>query len=451
MIEVEAEPLIRVGLIDGAPSIRFTLSGRFTTSQGVPIAPGDYSASLSDNGVWLDGPATLRSPSIKLEPADDASRFTLQRVKIGINFHWERTESQTFAGALALKPAAAGLVVVNEAPLESYLVSVVSSEMSAACPVELLRSHAIISRSWLIAQLSRRDGGVTKAQMRNAPDEIIHWYDREGHSDFDVCADDHCQRYQGITKAFSQNAFDAVGDTRGKVLCYGEAVCDARYSKCCGGVTEIFSTAWEDKDLPYLDSVYDGPGELTGYPLPLTSHCNAGRFIDGRPAAYCNSASEELLSRILPGFDQETRNFYRWEVRYSGSELSELLSSRLGIDCGRIRALEPVERGPSGRIFRLRISGEKRSLVIGKELEIRRALSHSHLYSSAFIVRATKRPGADYADVFRLSGAGWGHGVGLCQIGAAVMADQGRSHDEILSHYFRGARIENFYRPGKPV
>jgi peptidoglycan hydrolase-like amidase len=314
--------------------------------------------------------------------------------------------------------------------------------MSARCPGELLKAHAVVARSWLLAQLNAKSmpsqtGPQTSVSSEG---EITRWYDRESHDEFDVCADDHCQRYQGITKAFSEEVFNAIRATRGQVLVFldgtQEKICDARYSKCCGGVTEVYSTAWQNKDAPYLVSIYDGPGRLEGYPMPLSDHCNAAEFINQAPPAFCNTTSADLLSRLLPSFDQETHDFYRWRVRYAGDELSDIVEARLGAGLGRIHKLEPLERGQSGRIKRLRIAGEKRSLIIGKELEIRRALSRSHLYSSAFIVRTIKDPVAGQPKAFDISGAGWGHGVGLCQIGAAVMAEQGYECSEILAHYF---------------
>jgi peptidoglycan hydrolase-like amidase len=275
---------------------------------------------------------------------------------------------------------------------------------------------------------------------------LIRWYGRESHRGFDVCADDHCQRYQGISKAFSRSAFDAVRDTRGKVLVYGGEICDARYSKSCGGMTEVYRAAWEDREVPYLTSVYDVPGsEPSRYRMPLSNEANAEAWITSSPPAYCGMVTPEVLARIVPSFDQETPDSYRWRVEQSQDELSEILRLKLGIDLGRVRALEPLERGESGRIIRLRIVAEKRTLVIGKELEIRRALSRSHLYSSAFVVRATQGHLSDYPARFSLIGAGWGHGVGLCQIGAAAMADRGYSHEEILTHYFKGAELGSLY------
>jgi len=446
---INQEPIIRVGLIEAAVEVKLAASGRFLTDGGDAIQEGDYTASAQNGVVNLQGGSLVTSPSIALAPADfDSCRFTVHGVKIGIDFHWEREESQQFQGTLKLVANGDRLTLINELPLEPYLVSVISSEMSASCPGELLRAHAIVSRSWLLAQLD--NAGQTSALKSNetptTAGEHIRWYDRESHSDFDVCADDHCQRYQGISKAFFQEAFDAVRETRGKALVYNGEICDARYSKSCGGMTEVYSAAWEDKDVPYLTSVYDVPGtEQSAYGMPLTNEANAAAWIDSSPPAYCGVVTRELLARIVPAFDQETQDFYRWRVQYSQEELNEILRARLGVDFGRIRSMTPLQRGESGRIIKLRITGEKRTLVIGKELEIRRSLSHSHLYSSAFVVRPLQGHLSDYPAHFTLIGAGWGHGVGLCQIGAAVMADRGHGHNEILSHYFTGVEISARY------
>jgi peptidoglycan hydrolase-like amidase len=298
--------------------------------------------------------------------------------------------------------------------------------------------------------IERQADEVDRSETANAaqPDEaseIVRWYDRESHKDFDVCADDHCQRYQGISKAFSQSAFNAAEDTRGKALVWGDSVCDARYSKSCGGITEAFRAAWDDINVPYLKSVYDGREELKENRAPLTDEANAERWIRSSPPAFCNTDSAELLGRILPGFDQETRDFYRWQASYSQDELREIISARLGFDTGRILSIEPVERGESGRLIRLAIKAEKRSLIIGKELEIRRTLSRSHLYSSAFVADAEDPDETGCPGRFTLTGAGWGHGVGLCQIGAAVMAEEGYAHAQILEHYFRGTILAALY------
>jgi SpoIID/LytB domain protein len=388
-----------------------------------------------------------------LTPADfDASRATIHGITIGVDFHWETSESQTFQGSVVLSPQADRLLVINELPLEAYLVSVISSEMSASAPRELLRAHAIVSRSWLLAQMRNRYKQTsdvvhdTDASPDGIPEtEMIRWWDRENHADFDVCADDHCQRYQGISKAFSKEAFEAVRDTRGKVLMWGDEICDARYSKSCGGMTEEFRAAWDDRELPYLRARYDAEGETAGYQMPLTVESNAEEWIKSKPAAFCNTDSVEVLARMLPGFDQETRDFFRWRVEYSNDELTRIILDRAGLDLGRLVSLEAIERGKSARIIRLKIVGEKRTVVIGKELQIRRALSRSHLYSSAFVVEAQRDSSSAYPANFTLIGAGWGHGVGLCQIGAAVMADQDFRHESILAHYFDRTSLREFY------
>lgn len=446
-MNIEQEPTIRVGFLTGVADVKLALTGRFLTADGQSLDTGDYAASARDGAVMLEG--VVGSREIRLDPADfDECQFTVHGVKIGIDFHWEREESQQFQGSLSLVADGDSLTLINELPVEDYLVSVISSEMSASCPGELLRAHAVVSRSWLLAQLRKEASDSTNAAVSNEGSEEtrIRWYDRENHAGFDVCADDHCQRYQGIGKAFSQSAFDAVRHTRGSVLVYDGEICDARYSKSCGGMTEVYRAAWEDKDVPYLASVYDVPGsEPSGYRMPLSTEANAAKWITSSPPAYCGVVTQELLARIVPDFDQETQDSYRWSVEHSQEELMEILRSRLGVDFGRVRALEPLERGESGRIIRLRITGEKRTMVIGKELEIRRALSRSHLYSSAFVVRPTQGHLSDYPARFTLIGAGWGHGVGLCQIGAAVMADRGQSHADILSHYFTGATLSELY------
>ncbi|HXG92684.1 MAG TPA: SpoIID/LytB domain-containing protein [Blastocatellia bacterium] len=448
MIGFNEEPLIKVGLVSAASEVRLTLKGRYIATSSEAIDEGDYVASIEGGAVMLTGGTRIKSGSIALAPEDfDLCSIVVHSVTIGIDFHWQRTESQRFQGAIKLIATHQGITVINELPLESYLVSVISSEMSASCPAELLRAHAIVSRSWLLAQLcaARGDNSMlpdSSASSYESSYEILRWYNRESHLEFDVCADDHCQRYQGISKAFSDEAFNAVQATRGKVIVYGREICDARYSKSCGGMTEVYRAAWEDKDVPYLAAVYDGEGELHKVQLPLTDEENARAWIESSPAAFCNAASPALLARILPDFDQETQDFFRWTIEYTQDELREILLNKLSLDFGRILALEPLERGESGRIIRLKITGEKRSLHIGKELEIRRALSRSHLYSSAFVVHAD---GSPYATRFRLNGAGWGHGVGLCQIGAAVMADRGYTHEEILRHYFRGVSLKALY------
>ena len=423
-MDIKSEPHIKVGLMTGAKTARVSLSGGFILNGGERVPDGDYAATFDGGAVRLEGPAQLRAVMLSLSPINfDNSRFIVHDITIGIDFHWQRKEAQHFQGALLIIARPDGLAIINELPLEAYLVSVISSEMSATCPAEALRAHAIISRGWLLAQLNNPVEQADRITIQSDRLEIIKWYGRKNHEGFDVCADDHCQRYQGISKAFCESAFGAIRDTRGHVLVFEGEVCDARYSKSCGGMTEVYSAAWEDKNVPYLAAVYDGAvsdgavsdgeTELRGYDLPLTAEANAERWIASKPAAYCNTDSAEFLARILPGFDQETLDFYRWEVIYSEEELREILRSRAGLDVGRITGLEPVKRGESGRIVKLKITGERGAVTIGKELEIRRALSRSHLYSSAFVVETEKDEATGLAGRFRLRGAGWGHGVGV--------------------------------------
>jgi stage II sporulation protein D len=402
---------VSVGLVEGWPAVEVELMGAFTDGCGKRYASGRHRFTSE----------------VTLTPSDLAAcAFVLDDVTIGIGFHWERKERQVFRGAFRLIKRKAGLTVINDVSLEQYVTSVISSEMSASCPLELLKAHAVISRSWL--WFPKANPSHSRIRRSEALDthEILRWYGREAHRDFDVCADDHCQRYQGITKAFSPAAAEAVRATALEFLRYNGVICDARFSKSCGGITERYPTAWEDEDIPYLESVYDGPRK--------SCSSDSETWIRARPPAYCNTDNAELLSRVLPGFDQETRDFYRWQVAYTPGELADLIKSRLALDLGPIRDVQVMARGPSGRVYRLKIIGERDYVIIGKELEIRRAFSRTHLYSSAFVVdRESGR--------FVLTGAGWGHGVGLCQIGAAVMANESKTYIEILRHYYRDTTV----------
>jgi peptidoglycan hydrolase-like amidase len=445
------EPTIRVGLVEGAPALQLHLEGRFVVG-GDPAPAGEYVVASDAGGVVLRGATQARGGAVRLSPADfEMGRLTLHGVTIGKDFHWQRSESQVFQGAIECRADRKGLTVVNELPLESYLASVISSEMRASCPPELLRAHAIVSRSWLLAQLAGEPRpAATPARgvptgIAGEDGEICRWYDRESHAAFHVCADDHCQRYQGISRAFSPTVFEAVRATRGVALVSGDEICDARYAKCCGGMTEVFPTAWDEREVDYLQAVYDGPGAPTGFEPPSRGPAAAERWILGAPPAHCSRSDPAFLAQVLPGYDQETVDFFRWTVVYRQEELAEMLQQRLGCELGRVAALEPLERGPSGRIRRLRIRGERGTLVVGKELEIRRALSRSHLYSSAFVARGEDPDSDGFPRRFRLGGAGWGHGVGLCQIGAAAMAAGGSGHEQILAHYFRGTRLRSVY------
>lgn len=475
LIANPSEPVLRVGLQWDVLRGEITLEGAFTCGPKV-LGPGRYQVSavgpdrleLYDvQGKFLQGGAELM-----LVPKDPHSVFALERMTIGRGFHWQRDERQRFEGQLRLRAQPTGTcLVLNEIPLEPYLVSVISSEMNPRSPLELLKAHAIISRSWIVAQLRQRrsnDGemattpqGTQQAREPHAPSlaatsiqapssrnviEIVRWTDRESHRDFDVCADDHCQRYRGIASDAQAAARDAVRSTRGLVLAYEGDVADARFSKCCGGMTEAFSTAWQDRDIPYLrGGCFDGERFPPDFPLPLSEEAHAGMWIESQPPAYCSLADPALRETILPDSDRDTRDFFRWHTTIDQDELRQWIRTKLGCDIGAIRSLEALQRGVSGRIIRLKIEGEKATLIVGKELEIRRVLSPTHLYSSAFTVIAERRGSPTIPERFLLRGAGWGHGVGLCQIGAAVMAVRGKKYDEILSHYFPGCVVVRLY------
>lgn len=429
------EPTIRVGIMS-AERITAMLHGDYVIDGSDDRINGDVSAQYADGGILFNG---VRYSVLRLTPVSESECFfTLCDVTIGVEFHWQRKEAQSFKGGIEFYAADGAVTVINNINAEEYLKSVISSEMNAHASLELLKAHAVISRSWLIAQISKKgtDAKNGGKGMRADGNEIVKWYDRDDHDLFDVCADDHCQRYQGITKAYIPTVKRAVEETRGEVLVSDGEICDARFSKCCGGATEEFGYCWEDKDVEYLKGVRDSADEA---PLPdLTTECEAEKWIAAEPEAFCNTSDGEILRQILNDFDMETNDFYRWQVRYSQQELSDIVRERSGIDFGTIESLTPLKRGVSGRISRLRIDGSKRSMIIGKELEIRKTLSRSHLYSSAFTV---KRENGDFV----IYGAGWGHGVGLCQIGAAVMGSKGYGYREILAHYYKGARVEAAY------
>lgn len=436
------EPKVSVGIMF-EPRIDFLFTGSYLsggrTYSGLQRVT-EKEGKVEWNGNLYD--------ELLFEPADEMrNSFELRGVTIGINFHWERKENQSFRGSVMFIAENSKVTALNILGVEEYLTSVISSEMSATASLELLKAHAVISRSWLLAQIDKNEeitaSGSEYNTMKESEDELIRWYDREDHTRFDICADDHCQRYQGITRASTAIVRAAIEQTRGELLMYNRRICDARYSKSCGGVFEEFHNCWEEKDMPYLVKQRDSKSETE---IPdLTIEENAGEWILSSPESFCNTTDKKVLSQVLNNYDQETVHFYRWEVKYSASQLSDLIRRRSGTDYGDILDLVPVERGTSGRLVKLKIVGSKKSRTIGKELEIRRTLSESHLYSSAFVVE--KSGGSpDKPEEFILKGAGWGHGVGLCQIGAAVMGEKGFKYNEILTHYFPGASVEKRYQ-----
>ncbi len=434
------EPEISVGIVN-AQEIHFTLNARFL-AKGETVS-GNQQVSFEEGGILWNGNVYRE---LTFTPLDEDSSFSLYDVTIGINFHWERQETQSFIGTLKLVVYEGKITAINILPAEDYLTSVISSEMNATSSLEFLKAHAVVSRSWLLAQIEKRKA-MSKKQgdffsFVKTDTEYIRWYDREDHTIFDVCADDHCQRYQGITKATNQSVAEAVKATRGQVMMYKNSICDARFSKCCGGITEEFDTCWENKKYPYLTAVRDDKNDAA---MPdLTIEEEADKWIRSTPDSFCNTHDKHIISQILNNYDQETTNFYRWKVRYTQEELAELIRTNTKCDYGQIIDLIPVERGKSGRISKLKIVGTLKTLIIGKELEIRRTLSDTHLFSSAFVV--DKGPQQDDVPVwFELTGAGWGHGVGLCQIGAAVMGEKGYNYNDILLHYYKDADIRKLY------
>lgn len=441
---IQQEPNIEVGILLEQPKIEFQLHGAYKLNDGEQVEAGKYTATIEDGKISFDG-----KNYDKLVFASDGkmtNKFTINNVIIGVNFHWERKEDQVFLGNLKIIVENNTLTAINVLLLESYLASVISSEMSATSSLELLKAHAVISRSWLMAQIDKNKNIDTEQyQTHFENDEAsIRWYDREDHLNFDVCADDHCQRYQGITRQTTETVANVINFTRGEILMYDDEICDARFSKCCGGMMEAFENVWEPIVHPYLQGKLDLKSENIAAPN-LTNETEAETWIRSSPKAYCNTNNKEVLKQVLNDYDQETADFFRWEVEYSQRELSELIRERSGIDYGDIIDLIPVERGTSGRLIKLIIAGTKQQRVIGKELEIRRTLSKSHLYSSAFVVNAKDKNEFGIPSKFVLTGAGWGHGVGLCQIGAAEMANEGYSCKEILDHYFPNALMITNY------
>ncbi|MBF0576317.1 SpoIID/LytB domain-containing protein [Dysgonomonas sp. GY617] len=430
------EPSVSVGILSNK-TITFNFHTDYLCLQ--QTAKGKNTATYQEGKILWDG---ALYDQLLFESTNKEASFVIEDVIIGVNFHWERKENQEFQGALKLIVEDEQITVINIIKIEDYLTSVISSEMSATASLELLKAHAVISRSWLLAQIEKNKEIVADkteySSFSETETESIRWYDREDHVNFDVCADDHCQRYQGITRASSNIEIvkQAIAETRGQVLTSESKICDARFSKCCGGAVEEFQNCWENTKFSYLVKLRD---DINPNDLPdLTKETEALKWIKTRPSAFCNTQDKKILGQVLNNYDQETIDFYRWKVSYSQEELSALVLRRSSIDFGVIQELIPIQRGTSGRLIKLKIVGSKKTLTIGKELEIRRILSTSHLYSSAFYVEKEGKQ-------FTLIGAGWGHGVGLCQIGAAVMGEKGYLYDQILLHYYVGADIEKSY------
>ena len=438
------QPDVTVGIVS-AQKIHFSLNKPYL-AKGEKVL-GEQVVEFSEGGVLWNG---NQYSQLTFHPQSADASFSLSNVTIGVNFHWERKETQTFLGTLRFVVESDKIVAINELPVEKYLESVISSEMSATSSLELLKAHAVISRSWLLAQMKKRrevaESGNNFFSFTKKEDTLIRWYDREDHTLFDVCADDHCQRYQGITKETSPHVAEAIRQTKGQILMDGEEICDARFSKCCGGITEEFQYCWEDTPKTYLTAVRDIALGVE-HTLPnLTNEEEAEKWIRFNPPAFCNTQDKKILSEVLNDYDQETVNFYRWKETLSQEKLQQLIADKLKMDLGAILDMKAVERGKSGRISKLQIIGTEKTFTIGKELEIRRTLSDSHLLSSAFVVDKYDMDEQGVPQRFELIGAGWGHGVGLCQIGAAVMGEQGYHYDAILLHYYQGAEIKKLYK-----
>lgn len=445
------QPNVNVGIVSGQ-KIHFSLNKPYLAKG--EMVTGEQEVAFSEGGILWNG---NQYSSLTFHPQSADASFSLSDVTIGVNFHWERKETQTFLGTLHFVVESDKICAINELPVERYLESVISSEMSATSSLELLKAHAVISRSWLLAQMKKRrevaESGNNFFSFVKKDDRLIRWYDREDHTIFDVCADDHCQRYQGITKETSPHVAEAIRQTKGQILMDGDDICDARFSKCCGGVTEEFQYCWEDTPKNYLSSVRDiiqgvkSVGSAAPAPLPsLQDEAAAEAWIRSNPPAFCNTTDKKILSQVLNDYDQETADFYRWKVTLTQEKLKQLLDEKLKMNFGDILDLQAEERGKSGRISKLRIVGTEKTFVIGKELEIRRALSDTHLYSSAFVVDRWDIDEKGVPQRFDIIGAGWGHGVGLCQIGAAVMGEEGFDYDAILLHYYQGAEIKKVYK-----
>lgn len=441
------QPTVSVGIMNET-EVRFTLNAEYCSNDN--IYTGDHLVSVQEGKLLCNGKLL---DEILLRPVNEGGSFTLHDVTIGVSFHWRRKENQTFKGALKLISENRKVTAINIVPVEDYLTSVISSEMSANASLELLKAHAVISRSWLLAQIKDQPNETATSDSvmcdlqpdlgSSDGEETIKWWDRDDHVNYDVCADDHCQRYQGITRATTSIVEQAIQATWGEVLMHGGDLCDARFSKSCGGVLEEFENCWQDEHHDYLEVRRDAENEQD-FP-DLTREDAAAEWILNSPSAFCNTHDPEILSQVLNDYDQETTDFYRWKVEYTQEQLADLIQHRTGMDFGRIRDLQPIARGTSGRLYKMRIVGEHRTHIIGKELAIRYALSQTALYSSAFVVERHDIDTDGYPAMFVLRGAGWGHGVGLCQIGAAVMGAKGYNYQQILLHYFVGASIEKKY------
>lgn len=431
------QPTLKIGILKKS-EIHFELFETYTL-QNIPIEKGTYAIRKTQTGFMLNQ-KEYSDQNFILVPQKKDSIFTLHEVKIGIGFHWEQNETQSFKGALQFTAENDQIWAVNHITIEDYIKSVVSSEMNANAPIEFIKAHAIISRSWALAQLNADQHKTVPSKQIHTQTEISTWYDKDNHTLFDLCADDHCQRYQGVKRITNKQAIQAVDETYSMVLTNNKVLCDTRFSKCCGGISEDFENVWQPEKREYLSAIWDGNESKL---LPnLTNENDFALWLKDSPKTFCNTADKKVLAAVLNDYDQTTNDFFRWNIKYSAEELTALVLKKSGIDFGTIKEISPLERGRSGRIIRLTITGEKTSRIIGKELEIRRIFSEKHLYSSAFTISKIIENNTTY---FQFQGAGWGHGVGLCQIGAAAMGISGYKYNEILLHYFKNTEITKWY------
>ncbi len=433
MIEKGKEPTIRVGLIQDRENTKFSIdkSVSLVPEKGMKIKLTPQGKEtwriFANEGLVCENLTTHEKHAypeagfIRIEPEDLKNTLTvLHDVTIGIQFHWEREEDDDYPYILEFcKSSAKKIMAINELPVERYLESVISSEMSGDCPSALLHAHTVIARSWLLAQ------------MQNPP-----------HVNYLVCHDDHCQRYQGMRR-WTKSAGNAVKDTHGEVLTYQGEICDTRYSKSCGGITENFENCWPPQKVSYCQTIVDAPENKIS-PVPdLTKEENVRTWVTFRPASFCNATPQEL-ERLLVEYDREIKDLFRWEVIYSQDEITKLIESKTQRKLGQLKEIKTGKRGRSGRLLSIDFIGTTGNIHVDDQLEIRRVLSPSHLYSACFVVD-TEGGKDSVPDKFILRGGGWGHGVGLCQIGAAVMSTHGYDYKQILQHYYRGTELTQWW------
>ena len=442
---MRSNPNIEVGILL-RKNISFNLSGDYVLNNSKINFSGKCEAIIDQNQLVLiyKDEKIVCPNGVKFIPLNiSENHFEVHKVVIGIDFHWEQEESQKFQGTLKLMIIDGLIQVINIVPIENYLYSVISSEMNANSSINLLKAHTIISRSWLIAQINAKEAEQKEKDSEEINGEYIKWFDQEDHKHFHVCADDHCQRYQGISRSLNPNVIQSVNETKGMVLIYENKICDARFSKSCGGHTELYENCWDETSHPYLKDFPDIDTD-TKVSYDLKKEEDAKNFILNAPNSFCNTNDKHILSQVLNDYDQTTTDFYRWKVEYKQEEISALIQKKSAMNFGKILGFQAIERGESGRLIKLKIIGSEKELIIGKELLIRKWLSESHLYSSAIIIEPGEIKNG-IPESYTIHGSGWGHGVGLCQIGAAVMGEKNYDYKEILKHYYRGAIIEKHY------